>query len=207
MTLPAARPPGRLVRWAAILLPIVIGLRALLLLFQISGEHHPRQPLVLPWPPVAGERLPFESGNPGIRAWAAQPDRASISAALIEKNGEAMPADTGCMLNPEAMADGGGTLTLQSAGKDGAWTAHWSGYATVSAPADVGGGRDEAVQRQIQAAMLDAADCGASARLEVTQPALHRLVAILNHQPPPPPGTDPVGRTRELKMRVQVPSP
>ena len=185
----------------------MIGLRALLLIFQLSGERHSRQPLVLAWPPVPGERLAFESGNPGIRAWAARPDHASLPAALIEKNGEAMPADTGCMLNPEAMSDGGGTLTLQSEEKDGDWTARWSGYATVSAPADAGGGRDDAVQRQMQAAMLDAADCGASARLEVTRPALHSLVAILNHQPPPPPGTDPAGRVRELKMRVQVPPP
>ncbi len=132
MTAPPAGPRGRLAQWAAVLLPVVFGLRALLLVFQLSGEHHSRKPVVLAWPPAPGERLPFEGGNAGIRAWAAQAEHPAIPAMLIDKNGERMPAGTGYMLNPEAMAGlVGGRLTLQSQDADGYWTARWSWAVTM----------------------------------------------------------------------------
>lgn len=206
-----APPPsrrGRLARWAAIVLPIVVGLRALLLVFQLSGEHHPHPPQPLAWPPVPGERLAFERDSAGIRAWSVQPDHAAIPAALIEKNDQTMPDDTGCMLNPEAMTGFvGGTLTLVSVDPDGSWIATWSGAATMPSLAGSGAGQgDTPAQRQLEAAMLDAADCGMTARLRLTLPALHRLITILNDQPPPPPGTDPVPAARQLNIRVQPPA-
>ena len=188
MTAPPAGPRGRLAQWAAVLLPVVFGLRALLLVFQLSGEHHSRKPVVLAWPLAPGERLPFEGGNAGIRAWAAQAEHPAIPAMLIDKNGERMPAGTGYMLNPEAMAGlVGGRLTLQSQDADGYCTARWSWAVTMPTLAASDAGRGgTAAQRQVEAAMLDTADCGMLAHLQLTRPALHRLVTILNNRSPTP---------------------
>ena len=72
--------------WFAILLPIVIGLRAILLVFQLHSEHHPAPQAMPPlvWPPSPGQRLRF--GSRAVADRIAGPRRASLPAALLEKN-------------------------------------------------------------------------------------------------------------------------
>ena len=79
------RPRGRLVYWASILLPFVLGLRAILLVFQLGSERHPApaEPPHLPWPPETGEVLRFEARNAGLQDWALDRGHRPLPAALI----------------------------------------------------------------------------------------------------------------------------
>ncbi len=214
---PGKPPTGRIRRWLTILLPIVLVLRALLFVFQLNDDPATPEAAAPPWPPAPDQELRFRSDNPGIAAWAAEPKHAPVSAALIEKDFTPMPPDTGCMLNPLAMArHGGGSLTLVSHQPSGDWLASWSGTSTMptledsetdAGKADLGDHGDPQI-RKLESAMLTAADCGASARLELTEPALHRLVNLLTGLPPPDPAPDPAPTPRrELKIRVEGPPP
>ncbi len=82
-----SREPGRFRRLAAMLLPFVIGARALLLVYQLHNERKPHAAAPLPpaWPATVGEVLRFRSDSAGLRGWAAQPDHAPLSAALLER--------------------------------------------------------------------------------------------------------------------------
>ena len=204
-----ARPPrrARLRRWAAILLPVVIGGRAILLVFQLRSEHDQRAHANDPpaWPAVAGEELRFRTGDPAIDAWAAQPGNHPLAAAVTEKDDLPQPPDTGCMLSPTAMAQGRGTLTLRSRTSTGDWTVDWSGGRTMPTRDQTGGDEPNAEIRRMEAAMLDAADCGETARLELTEWQVHSLVNLVADQPPPPPDTAPP--QRKLVIRPDVPSP
>ena len=194
-------------RWASILLPIVVGARAVLLVFQLRSEHaeqaHANDPPA--WPPAAGEELRFRTGNPGIAAWSADPGNHPLSAAVTEKDYLPQPPDTGCMLNPAAMAEGRGTLTLQSHTAHGTWLVDWSGDRTMPTREQAGGEESNAQIRQVEAAMLDAANCGESAHLELTDGQVHALVNLLADQPPPPP--DPNLPKRRLTIHADVPRP
>ena len=200
-----------------ILLPVVLGLRALLFVFQMDSGHQDaaEDPALPKWPPVPGQEVRFRSGDPGIAAWAADPKHAPVPAASIEKDFAPAPPDTGCMLNPLAMArHGGGALTLLSHEASGDWLASWSGASTMptldESEADAGkadlGDHGDADIRKLESAMLAAADCGSSARIELTEPSLHRLVDLLAGLPPPDPPSDPAPR-RDLKIRVERPPP
>ena len=207
---PKRRTPGKWARRAAILLPIVIGARAILLVFQLRSEHDPKRHDTppLPWPPEPAEVLRFSSSDARLRVWAADPEHHPLPVAVLEKDFEAQPPDSGCMLNPLAMTHGGGTLTLRSREASGYWLAEWSGSATMPRLGDAGavpppGSTPD--EKKIEQAMLTAADCGSFARLEVGEPVLHILVNLLNGQPPPPP--DPDAPRRTLHIQVDRPAP
>lgn len=193
-------------RWFAILLPFAVGLRVLLLVFQLHSEHQPapQQAATLPaWPPSPGETLRFDAGNRAIVDQTAGPRHDPLPAALLRSDHVAMPPDTGCLLDPAAMARHGGSLSLVSRDAAGYWLADWSGSSTVSLmdEADVD---DPPAARRMEMAVLDAEDCGSDARLQLSTPVLHVLVNELAGLPPPP---GPPGPSRELNIRVEQPAP
>ena len=187
----------------------MLGLRAILLVFQLQSERHPAPAELphLPWPPEVGEVLRFEVRNAGLRDWALDREHHPLPAALIEKDFAAASPDTGCMLNPAAMArHGGGTLTLRSHEATGYWRADWSGSSTMPRLGELGaepGSDDTPEQRSVEQAILDAADCGSFAQLELGAPVLHALTNVVLGLPPPPP--DPAVPRRELHINVQQP--
>ncbi len=194
-------------RWAAILLPFVIGARAILLVFQLRSEHATRAHAsnAPAWPPIAGEELRFRTANPAIAAWSNDPGHHPMSAAVTQKDYLPQPPDTGCMLSPAAMAQGHGTLTLKSPTSSGTWIVDWSGERTMPTRDQAGGDEPNAQIRRMEAAMLDAANCGETARLELTDWQVHALVNLLADQPPPPPDPDPP--KRRLVIHADVPPP
>lgn len=198
---------GRLARWATILLPFVLAARALLLVYQLRSEHHPQPPAdTLLWPAHSGQEVRFAANNPAIEDWAASLGH-PYPAALIEKDYLPQPADTGCMLNPVSMAGhGGGSLSVVSHDADGYWLVDWRGAATMPAIGEdpaASAADDPPAVRQMKAAMLEAADCGGTARLQLAEPVLHILVNLIAGLPPPLPG--PVMKRRELHIPVTRP--
>lgn len=202
---------GAIRRWLAIILPIVLIARGLLLVVQLHGGRHPHPdaPVLPQWPVVAGETLHFRSSDPAIKALGTGAGH-RINVVLLEREGIAQPADTGCVLDPVAMADGwpGGTLTIRSRTAQHSWIVDWSGAGTVM-PLDragsLAGKPSSAVEGKLEAAMLAAASCGMWARLDLDDNALHALVNLLSRLPPPLP--DPGIPKRSLNIRVDAPPP
>ena len=185
------RPPrrwGGFRRWAAILLPFVLLARAVLLVFQLRSEREERAHAHdLPvWPPVPGEVLRFRSDNPGIEAWASDPANRPLLAAVSERDFTTQSPDTACLLNPASMAKGGGRLTLRSAGEGGTWGADWDGRRTMPTRDEIPEVETDAGTRAKEAAILQGADCGGTARLELSEWEVHALVNLLSNQPAPP---------------------
>lgn len=195
-------------RWAVAALPFVIAARALLLVMQIYHEHHPAPPPPPPtWPAQPSEELRFtRTALPALQRWAARQDRRPLAVAVLEKDGLAAAPDTGCILDPVAMAKhGGGTLTLGQRDTAGYRLAEWRGTTTMPQPADLPATRLDAEGRRIQAAMLTAADCGGAARLSLGDDVVHTLVDLLNGRTPPAyPSRQPI---RRLVIPVEGPPP
>ncbi len=183
---------ARFRRWAAILLPIVLLARAVLLVHQLRSEREERAHANDPpaWPPVPGEVLRFRADSPGLAAWAPGAGRRPLVAVLVSKGFEA-PPDTACLLDPDAMARGGGRLTLRDHAASGLWGAYWSGHRTTRTRDQVDEPEPNPAVRAAEAAMLDGADCGGTARLELSEAALKALVDTLAGREParevPPP--------------------
>ena len=204
------RTPGKWARRAAIVLPFVVAARAILLIFQLRSEHDPKrhEHTALPWPPENGEVIKFDNANAALRDWAADAQHHPLSVAVLEKDFAPQPPETGCMLDPSAMTHGSGTLTLRSREASGYWRVDWSGSATMPRLGDLGTvvtADTTPAQKQLEQAMLTAADCGSLAKLEVGESVLHSLINLVNGEPPPPP--DLTAPRRELHIRVEGPPP
>ena len=198
-----------LARWAAILLPIVFGLRALLLIFQLHSEHHPHPDGPPAWPPSPGEELEFRASNPAIHTWSVNTTRKAFPARILTRNlAAAAEKDAGCLLNPVAMAANGGTLKILSRAGDHDWRVRWSGGATVPrmvSATDPSASGHAADMDRLDAAMLAAADCGIISQLALSESVLHDLVNILAGQPLV---RDDASRPEQrLNIRVQGPPP
>ena len=183
-------------RWAALLLPFVLLARAALLVFQLRSEREERAHANDPpaWPPVPGEVLRFRSDSPGLAAWAADGSRRPLLAVLITKDFEDQPSDAACLLDPAAMGRNGGRLTLRDRAASGLWQADWDGRRTMRTRDEVDSPEPDASVRAEEAAVLDGANCGATARLELSEAAVKALVDTLagrepaREVPPPRPG-------------------
>ena len=116
---------GRFRRWAAIVLPIVVVARAVLLVLQLRSEQEERAHADDPpaWPSVPGEVLRFRADNPGLVAWAADSSRRPLVAVLVTKGFEVQPPNTACLLDPGAMGRNGERLTLRERAASGLWQA------------------------------------------------------------------------------------
>ena len=184
---------ARFQRWAAILLPVVLLARAVLFVFQLRSEREERAHADDPpaWPPVPGEVLRFRAGSPGLAAWAPGAGRRPLVAVLVSRGLETQPPDTACLLDPDAMARGGGRLTLRDHAASGLWGAYWSGHRTMRTRDQVDAPEPDAAVRAAEAALLDGADCGGAARLELSGAAVQVLVDTLAGREParevPPP--------------------
>ena len=174
-------------RWAAILLPIVVLARAVLLVFQLRSEHAERAAAAEPpaWPPVPGEVLRFRTDDPGLLAWNADGERRPLAAVLLEKDWVTQPPDTACFLDPAAMGRKGGRLTLRDRTEAGFWRADWSGHRTTRTRDEVDTPEPDPAKRAVEAAILDGADCGGSARLELSEAEVGALVDLLSGRVPP----------------------
>jgi hypothetical protein len=177
---------GSFRRWAAILLPIVVLARAVLLLFQLRSEHeavaHANDPPA--WPPVPGEVLRFRADIPGLAAWSSDAGRRPLVAVLVTRGLEAQPPDTACLLDPAAMGRNGGRLTLRDHAASGLWRADWSGHRTTRTRDEVDIPEQDPAVRAAEAALLDGADCGRTARLELSEAAVQALVDTLAGREP-----------------------
>ncbi len=197
---------GGLRRWAAILLPIVVLARAVLLVFQLRSEHEERAHAGDPptWPPVPGEVLRFRADSPGLAAWSPGAGRHPLVAVLVARGFEAQSPDTACLLDPGAMGRNGGRLTLRDRTASGLWAADWSGHRTTRTRDEMDPPEPDPAVRAAEAALLDGADCGGTARLELSEAALKALVDTLSGRdpaqavPPPRPG---------LNIRAVLPDP
>ena len=201
-----ARHP-RLVRWAAILLPFVLAARAWLLVQQLHSERDARRHADDPpgWPVQPGEVLRFGRASIHSRPWTLGPwERRPLVVGVTRKDFLDQPPDTGCMIDPPALARSGGTLTFMSQDAAGFWRTEWSGGPTIAAfnstqPLPAGLTRVQAM------AVHDAEDCGTNARLVLSNVEALALVNFLAGQPPPPP--DPSTPRRVLTIRVDAPPP
>lgn len=178
--------PGGFRRWAMILLPLVVAARAVLLVFQLGSEHETRNHAGDPpaWPPEPGEVLRFKDGDAGLLAWAADPARRPLVAALAEKDWTRQPPDTACLLDPGAMGRNGGRLTLRTHTAEGTWQAEWNGHRTTWTRDEVDIPEPNPAVRAAEAAMLDGADCGNTARLELSDAGVEALVDALSGRQP-----------------------
>ncbi len=180
-------------RWALILLPIVVVARAVLLVFQLGSEHEEQAHADDPpaWPPFPGEVLRFRADSPGLDTWAAHGGRRPLVAVLLTRGSEPQPEDTACLLDPGAMGRNGGRLTLRERAASGLWQAEWNGHRTTRTRDEVSPPEPDEAVRAAQAAVLDGADCGGTARLELSEAALKALVDTLTGREPakdfPPP--------------------
>lgn len=180
-------------RWAAILLPIVVIARAVLLLFQLGSEHEEQARANDPpaWPPVPGEVLRFRADSPGLAAWSGDAGRRPLVAVLVTRGLDMQPADTACLLDPAAMGRNGGRLTLRDHPAPGLWRADWDGHRTTRTRDEVDIPEPDPAVRAAEAAILDGADCGGTARLELSEAAVQALVDTLAGREPamdlPPP--------------------
>ena len=171
-------------RWAAILLPIVVIARALLLAFQIGSEHDAPELASEPASELSaspGEVLRF---RPGRRAWAADDGWRPFVAAMASKNGVDQPPDTACLLDPDVMNRHGGRLTLRSRTQAGTWTADWAGHRTTRTRDEVPEVEPDPAIRAQEAAILDGADCGEAARLELSDSVVQALLDFLAGREP-----------------------
>ncbi len=184
---------ARFRRWAAILLPIVLLARAVLLVHQLRSEREERAHANDPpaWPPVPAEVLRFRADSPGLAAWAPGAGRRPLVAVLVTRGLEAQPPDTACLLDPAAMGRNGGRLTLRDHAGPGLWRADWDGHRTTRTRDEVDIPEPDPAVRAAEAALLDGADCGRTARLELSEPAVQALVDTLAGREPamdlPPP--------------------
>ncbi|HEY0202589.1 MAG TPA: hypothetical protein VGC15_00375 [Acetobacteraceae bacterium] len=172
---------GRFRRWAAILLPIVLIARAVLLVHQLRSEREERAHANDPpaWPPVPGEVLRFRADSPGLAAWAPDAGRRPLVAVLVSRGFETQPPDIACLLDPGAMGRNGGRLTLQDRAASGLWQADWSGHRTTRTRDEVDVPEPDPALRVAEAAMLDGAECGGTSRLELSEAAVQALVDTL----------------------------
>ena len=184
---------SRLVRWATVALPIVILARVVLLVFQTGSERDERAHANDPpaWPPVPGEVLRFRRDDPGLRAWATDGSRHPIVAAVTVKDLATQAPDTACLLDPGAMGRNVGRLTLRERTAAGTWVADWDGHRTTRTRDEVDEPEPDPYLRATEAAMLDGADCGSTARVELSEAAVGSLVDALSgrtagNDPPPP---------------------
>ncbi len=197
---------GRFRRWAAILLPFVILARFVLLIHQMHDEREERAHANDPpaWPPVPGEVLRFRHDSPGLTAWAADDGRRPLPAALLTRDWELQEPGTACLLDPGAMGRNGGRLTLRERTGAGTWSADWDGHRTTRTRDQVDIPEPDPAIRAAEAAVLDGADCGGIARLELSEAAVKALVDTLSGRdaardvPPPRAG---------LRIHAIVPQP
>ena len=199
---------ARLARWAAILLPIVVLARAVLLVFQIGDERqeraHANDPP--PWPPVAGEELRFRSDNPHIAGWVSDPDRPRLLVPITERDYLPVDPGVGCVLDPAALVRHHGALTLRSRTPTGDWRATWSGGATAATSDEAPMDQADPHLRDVEANLLRAVNCGGEARVELRSWEVHVLVNLLAGNPLPP-RPDPPPPPRELHIPVDGPPP
>lgn len=167
--------------------------RAVLLLFQLRSEHeegaHANDPPA--WPPVPGEVLRFRADSPGLAAWSSDARRHPLVAVLVTRGLEAQPPDTACLLDPAAMGRNGGWLTLRDHAALGLWRADWDGHRTTRTRDEVDISEPVPAVCAAEAALLEGADCGRTARLELSEAAVQALVDTLAGREPamdlPPP--------------------
>lgn len=169
-----------------IILPIVILARAVLLIFQIGSEYETQQRADEPasLPPGPGQVLRFLPGMAGLETWAGDADRRPLTVVLLEKNLQPQPQRTACLLDPGAMGQTGGELTLRKRTDSGLWRADWTGHRTTRTRDEVDVPEPDPAIRAAEEAVLDGADCGTTARVELSEEEVEVLVDVLSGRRP-----------------------
>ena len=139
---PSKRPLSGWRQWAAAALPVVILLRALLLVHQLHEEHENRRPgasVHANTIPHSGLTLRLNDGVQNLRTWTARPDARPFKVQLLGHGLSVLPVAATCTLELATMLrHSGGLLSLLSHDKSGAWKADWSGGSTAPATQDCG---------------------------------------------------------------------